>query len=113
MNDLIYLGITAAFFIGSALYVRFCGNCHGADARGGRVGKDLLHELHEGAEEFVEKVREGEGGVDYGARTEYMPSWPSNEISDADIEAIVVYLSGLPGGGGGEGGDDDDDDDDD
>jgi len=26
MNDLIYLGITAAFFIFSALYVRFCGN---------------------------------------------------------------------------------------
>ena len=26
MHDLIYLGITAAFFIGSALYVRFCGN---------------------------------------------------------------------------------------
>ena len=26
MNDLIYLGITAAFFIGSALYVRFCAN---------------------------------------------------------------------------------------
>ncbi len=26
MNDLIYLGLTAAFFIGSALYVRFCEN---------------------------------------------------------------------------------------
>jgi len=24
MHDLIYLGITVAFFIGSALYVRFC-----------------------------------------------------------------------------------------
>lgn len=24
MTDLLYLGITVAFFIGSALYVRFC-----------------------------------------------------------------------------------------
>jgi hypothetical protein len=26
MSDLLYLGIAAAFFIGSALYVRFCAN---------------------------------------------------------------------------------------
>jgi mono/diheme cytochrome c family protein len=94
---------------GEGLYLRFCGNCHGADAWGGRVGVDLTHEASEGVEEFLEIVREGHGGADYGARTEYMPAWPADEITDDDVAAIVAWLQTVaPGPGEGEEEDDDD-----
>jgi mono/diheme cytochrome c family protein len=91
---------------GPTLYTRYCGNCHGADAHGGRVGEDLTHEAREGVDEVLEKVREGHGGSNYGARTKYMPSWSSAELTDADVAAITSYIASLPPGPGD--GDDDD-----
>lgn len=85
---------------GAGLYTRYCGNCHGGDAQGGRVGQDLTHEVHEEPDEFVEKVREGEGGTEYGARTEYMPAWSAEELTDGDVGLIVAYLQTLPLGPG-------------
>jgi cytochrome c oxidase cbb3-type subunit 3 len=87
---------------GEGLYVRFCGNCHGANAQGGRSGKDLTSEL----DELEEKVREGHGGARFGDRKEYMPAWTGTEITDAELEAIRAYVASLPPGPG----DDDDDD---
>ncbi|NVB79363.1 MAG: c-type cytochrome [Kofleriaceae bacterium] len=81
---------------GEGLYVRFCGNCHGANAQGGRVGQDVTHEL----DEVSEKVREGHGGTNYGARTKYMPSWTSAELTDAEVDLIAAYLATLPPGPG-------------
>lgn len=81
---------------GPTLYTRYCGNCHGADAQGGRVGQDITHEV----DEILEKVREGHGGSNYGARTKYMPSWSSAELGDADVAAIAGYLASLPPGPG-------------
>lgn len=81
---------------GEGLYVRFCGNCHGAGGVGGRADEDVA-----GAEldEIEETVREGHGENDYGDRKEYMPAWPAAELSNAEVAAIGAYLSGLPGGG--------------
>jgi mono/diheme cytochrome c family protein len=88
---------------GEGLYVRFCGNCHGADAWGGRVGKGLTDEL----DELREAVRDGHGGSRFGERDEYMPAWTSSALANPDIALIEAYLPSLPPGP-----DDDDDDDD-
>lgn len=88
---------------GEGLYVRFCGNCHGANAQGGRVGKDLTGNL----DEVFEKVRKGHGGTSYGARTKYMPGWLASELTDAEVAAIAAYIGSLPPGPGGDDGEDD------
>ena len=98
---------------GQGLYTRYCGNCHGADAWGGRVGQDLTHEVGEhfdddDDDEILEAVREGHARTRYGDRTEYMPSWTAAELSLADVAAITAYIGSLPRNP-----DDDDDDDDD
>ncbi|MGE0396589.1 MAG: c-type cytochrome [Kofleriaceae bacterium] len=95
---------------GAGLYTRFCGNCHGADAYGGRSGEDLTGEVDE-ADEVMEKVREGHGGASYGDRTKYMPSWQDGELTDAEVALITSYIASLPPNPN-EGHDDDDDDDD-
>jgi mono/diheme cytochrome c family protein len=95
--------------------VRFCANCHGADARGGRVGKGIIDEV----DDIDERVREGHGGTDYGARYDFMPSWSTSDLTNADVSSIAAYLQTLGGGDGdgghhgdGDGGDDDHGDDD-
>jgi mono/diheme cytochrome c family protein len=92
---------------GATLYTRYCANCHGADALGGRVGEDIAGE----ADDVGEKVREGHGGTHYADRTEYMPRWTSSELSNADVAAIESYLGGMSTGGDHDGDDDHDDDD--
>lgn len=76
---------------GPALYQRFCGNCHGANARGGRTGKNIKNELGE----VSEMVREGHGGTNYGARTSYMPRWSTAEITDAEIALMRAAIPTL------------------
>jgi mono/diheme cytochrome c family protein len=88
---------------GAGLYTRFCGNCHGANAQGGRVGKDITRE----GDELVEAVREGHHAGDYGDRTEYMPAWSTGELSSREVAAIEAYIGTLPPGPGGDDGDDD------
>jgi mono/diheme cytochrome c family protein len=92
---------------GEGLYGRFCGNCHGKDALGGRVEKNLLKEVKEGAGEFSEEVREGHGGSHFGQRFSYMPSWVASDLSDPEVSKIVDYLASLTPAT--TGGDDDDD----
>jgi mono/diheme cytochrome c family protein len=77
---------------GGELFVLFCANCHGADAKGGRVSKGIRSN---GSGDYVEKVREVEGGSAYGSRTNYMPSWASDVLSKDDISAIVAYVKSL------------------
>ncbi len=90
---------------GAGLYGRFCANCHGADAAGGRVGESPK----EDRDEIAEKVREGKGGTSYGSTKKYMPAWTSAQLSDAEVALIADYLATLPGGDDGDDGDDDDD----
>ncbi len=88
---------------GEALYVRFCGNCHGPEGKNGRADKDVDGE---DAEEIFEAAREGHGHNRYSDAEEYMPAWTTAELSDAQLEAIAAYLGQF-----GDGDDDDDDDD--
>ncbi len=76
---------------GKGLYTRFCANCHGADARGGRTGKNIRLELGE----VTQLVRLGHGGTSYGARTSYMPAWPATAITDAELTLIRNYVGTL------------------
>ena len=76
---------------GERLYNRFCSNCHGKDARGGPVDKEVLKET----DEFHEMVREGEGGNNYGDRDDYMPSWSRSELSDLEIDKMSAYVRSL------------------
>lgn len=76
---------------GEGLYQRFCQNCHGADGKSGRVRKNILGEVGE----LAEKIRFGNGGNNYGARTSYMPAWNATEITDAEIALLRTYIVGL------------------
>lgn len=77
---------------GEALYLDYCANCHGADAGGGAVQKPIEYE---GVHDMLEKVREGEGGSNYGARHQYMPRFASDRLADDEVTAIAEYIAGL------------------
>lgn len=75
---------------GEALYLDYCANCHGDDAAGGAVGKDIRDkELGD----IREKVRRGEGLGSVGARARYMPARETNALTDADVQAIADYIA--------------------
>lgn len=76
---------------GAALYHDYCENCHGADGKGTLVG----HGVAEPLSKYMEMVRSGHGGTNYGNRTGYMPSWTAQQLSDADVMAIFTYASKL------------------
>lgn len=89
---------------GGGLYRAFCGNCHGPGGGGGWVEDSIRGEP---LSEYLEAVREGEGGRAYWDREEYMPAWSVAELSAEELHSIwFVITGGLPGI------DDDDDDDD-
>lgn len=71
---------------GTALYETHCLACHGADARSGSAGEDLVDEVGEGGE-FIEAILEGKDG---GA----MPAF-AETLSDQDVADIVAYITGL------------------
>ncbi len=86
-----FLAATPKPTTGPELFQRFCGNCHGADARGGRTGQDITEEL----DKVGEQVREGNGGTNYGSRTTYMPRWSTAEITDAEVGLIQAAIPTL------------------
>jgi mono/diheme cytochrome c family protein len=77
---------------GQALYDDYCANCHGADALGGRVGKDIEDKQ---LADVQEKVREGEGGNGYANTTGYMPRWSVGQLSDEELTLIANYIASL------------------
>lgn len=79
---------------GRGLYEMYCANCHGLDGTGGTSRKDLV-DKSDSRGDFYEKVREGEGGTQYGDRREYMPGWPESEISRSEVDRIVDWLQSL------------------
>ncbi|MCA9557197.1 MAG: c-type cytochrome, partial [Myxococcales bacterium] len=86
---------------GAGLFRTFCANCHGANGRGGPVGEGIVGE---GVGEWIEVVREGEGGRNYGRRGGYMPSWSRAQLTDAEIRLMYEAVSGSSGGAGRGGG---------
>jgi mono/diheme cytochrome c family protein len=91
-----YLSMPAHPTDGMGLYLRFCGNCHGPDGSGGRAHESVGDEV----DEALEKVRSGKSLGNFGAATKYMPKWGTSELSNAEVELIVSWLTGQPGGGG-------------
>lgn len=81
---------------GAGLYRIFCGNCHGPTGRGGPTGQSIVGE---GVGEWIEVVREGEGGRNYGRRGDYMPSWSRAQLSDAEIRLMYEAVAGGSRGG--------------
>ncbi|MCB9523181.1 MAG: c-type cytochrome [Myxococcales bacterium] len=94
---------------GAGLYGRFCANCHGVGGRGGPVGASLRGE---GYGDFLETVREGEGGRRYGSRRDYMPAWTRAQLTDAEVQAIYGYVNGGAASGAVPGAEEDGGDDD-
>jgi ubiquinol-cytochrome c reductase cytochrome c subunit len=76
---------------GPELYVRFCQNCHGANARSGRVGKNITSELSN----LSKIVRFGHGGTNYAARTDYMPAFSADVLTDADLTTLRTFIGTL------------------
>jgi mono/diheme cytochrome c family protein len=79
---------------GETLYLDYCANCHGADSRGGRVGKNIQEKGGE-LGDLTEKVREGEGGTNYAATAQYMPHWSTAQLSDDELALIAQHLTTL------------------
>ena len=66
---------------GQTLYDRHCGQCHGAEGRGGKGPRLVPFEWsYEAALELVRRPL-----CD-------MPPIPESEVSDADVAQIVAYL---------------------
>ena len=74
---------------GRALYLDFCGTCHGADGRGGSVAQTTAGKS---VATIVTKVRTGHGGMDYATRTAYMPKFTTEDLSDDQLQAIEAFL---------------------
>jgi mono/diheme cytochrome c family protein len=73
------------------LYLDYCANCHGADARGGPAHKHIA-----GKDEFDEILRKGKGGDQFSSRTLYMPKWTNDELSSDVIDSLQDYVGSLP-----------------
>ncbi len=73
------------------LYLDYCANCHGSDARGGPSGKEIA-----GKSELAEVVRQGKGGSNFGARHLYMPSWGASELDASTVTALERFVGDLP-----------------
>ncbi|MEZ4460338.1 MAG: c-type cytochrome [bacterium] len=74
---------------GVSLYVTFCSNCHGMDGRSGTTGVNILGETPS------EKIREGEGGTNYGSRRGYMPAWSTADMSNEEVALITAFINTL------------------
>lgn len=86
---------------GEALYSETCASCHGPDATGlDGLGKDIAGTafiVDSSTDEVVALVKSGRSVSDPENTTgvDMPPNGGNPALSDADIEAIVVYLQGL------------------
>lgn len=76
---------------GQALYLDYCGNCHGADGKGGPTTRNILMEL----DNLRDKVTNGAHAGDFGNRKEYMPKLKGAKLTDAEIDLIYAYVDSL------------------
>jgi mono/diheme cytochrome c family protein len=76
---------------GQALYHDYCGNCHGADGKGGPTTRNILNELAK----LKEQVRKGTHLGEFAMRREYMPMFSTSRLSDAELDLIYKYVDSL------------------
>jgi mono/diheme cytochrome c family protein len=74
------------------LFVDYCANCHGADAAGGVTMRPIASEP---MTMFTTLVRNGHSAGMFSNRREYMPKWTTTEITNAELQLIFTYVSGL------------------
>jgi mono/diheme cytochrome c family protein len=76
---------------GQALYLDYCGNCHGADGEGGPTMRPILDEL----DKLKMQVRNGTHPGEFDMRREYMPAVSTARISDSELQLIYDYVDSL------------------
>jgi mono/diheme cytochrome c family protein len=86
-----YLDQPAQPTTGQALYLDYCGNCHGADAKGGPTTRNILNELGE----LKSRVRQGAHPGEFDMRREYMPAFSTSVLTDAELDLIYKYVDSL------------------
>lgn len=74
------------------LYKDYCGNCHGADGKGGPTTRDITGADVEPIEEVV---RQGTHLGMFDERNEYMPAYSTTLVSDAELQLISDYVDTL------------------
>jgi mono/diheme cytochrome c family protein len=75
---------------GQGLYADLCANCHGVEADG-VPEKDLKLLL----DKIPAAVRSGFNPTLMAEVAEYMPSWTAEQLTDAQVQLIVGYLTAL------------------
>lgn len=78
-------GLTGDPTAGADLYETHCLACHGEDARSGSAGENLVDEVTEEQDEFIEAILEGK---DNGA----MPAF-ADTLSDQEIADILAHIA--------------------
>ena len=86
-----YLGSLPQPETGEALYLDYCGNCHGPTGTGGVSGKEITDK---GFDDVSEKVRDGINLGDVGAQDMYMPPYDTDLVSDEELQLIVDFVTG-------------------
>jgi mono/diheme cytochrome c family protein len=74
------------------LYADYCGNCHGADGKGGPSTRDITGDAVDPIEEVV---RQGTHPGEFELRNEYMPPYSTTRISDAELQLVSDYVDTL------------------
>jgi mono/diheme cytochrome c family protein len=77
---------------GAGLFIDFCANCHGADAKGGVTMRPIDTEPMSA---FLMNVRNGHHAGEFSARRDFMPKWTAAQLSDADVRLIATHVGGL------------------
>ncbi len=75
---------------GEGLFNQFCSTCHGVDGAGGTSFKPVAGTLR--AQTII---RTGHGAQRYNVRSEYMPAWTPEQISDEEIVLIERYMRAM------------------
>lgn len=86
-----YLDLPPQPTTGQALYLDYCGNCHGADGKGGPTTRPIVEELAE----LKKQVRDGAHAGEFDMRREYMPAMSTSRISDSELQLIYDYVESL------------------
>jgi mono/diheme cytochrome c family protein len=76
---------------GQALYMDYCANCHGADAKGGPTMRNIVNEVPN----ILKQVRAGKNVGQYQMRHDSMPVFSTMRISDPELTMIRDYVDSL------------------
>jgi mono/diheme cytochrome c family protein len=74
------------------LYHDYCGNCHGADGKGGPTTRDLTGNI---THDFEDIIRQGTHPGMYDERNEYMSKFDMSWITDEQMQMIKDYIDTL------------------